>query len=203
MKSDLIISFKTEVSKEDINEAVSLLNELEVIDDDFVPEVKFSRDAFCGDWTEYKDTGLNTRDWILLRDAESNYSYTNGKPKFYKARLFDKYLQKDIVYTTGETDESKKAEVDHIVSLSNAYKCGAWKWKERCDKWRKLTNELVNLIAVSAAVNNEKSDKDASEWLPVSAFQKRFITLQIFVKYLYELSVTKSEKETMLRVLKS
>jgi hypothetical protein len=199
----MVISFKTKVDKEEIIGAIKLLEGLEVISDDFEPNAKFDRKALCGTWVEFPVSNLNMRDLILLRDIDNDYFYVDKRPKFYNAPLFDPYLQKQIYYTTGETNEDQKADVDHIVSLSNAYKCGAWKWSKESSKFQSLANELINLITVSATVNKQKGDKDATEWLPVLAFQKRFIVLQIFVKSLYELSVTSSEKQTMLKILNS
>ena len=66
----------------------------------------------------------------------------------------------------------------------------------------KIATDPLNLIAVQAAANQQKSDSDAATWLPKNkSFRCQYVARQISVKYKYLLWVTEAEKEAMGQIL--
>jgi hypothetical protein len=60
------------------------------------------------------------------------------------------------------------------------------------------------LIAVSAASNRSKGDKDPSQWLPKnSAYTCTYVVSWLQVKYRWSLTVDEAEKIKILKVLES
>lgn len=95
---------------------------------------------------------------------------------------------------------SRGVQIDHVVALSNAWQTGAQNLS--ADARYALATDPLNLIAASAEANQDKSDGDASEWLPPNrAFRCEYVARQIAVKYKYHLWVTEPEHAAMITVL--
>jgi hypothetical protein len=93
-------------------------------------------------------------------------------------------------------------QIDHVVSLSNAWQTGIFQYsvKERIA----FANDPINLLAVKGSLNSQKGDGDAATWLPPhKPFRCKYVTLQINVKAKYGLWVTRAEQEAMVRILSS
>ena len=93
-------------------------------------------------------------------------------------------------------------QIDHVVALSDAWQKGAQglSYEERYE----FATDPLNLLAVDAAANKQKSDGDAATWLPKNKkFRCQYVARQVSVKYKYGLWVTKAEKEAILRILKN
>lgn len=80
-------------------------------------------------------------------------------------------VREEVVNNTGEIDlysghqlDRSDAEVDHIFPLSAAWDLGAHSWP--ATQRFKFANDPINLVLVSRAENQEKSDQLPSEWLP-------------------------------------
>ncbi len=92
------------------------------------------------------------------------------------------------------------AEIDHVVSLSNAWSTGACNLKlnSRCE----LAKDPIELQVVSTSSNAAKANLDASKWLPDNAaYHTQYIARQIAVKSRYHLWVTKPEHKAMYKIL--
>ncbi|RIY29591.1 deoxyribonuclease, partial [Bifidobacteriaceae bacterium GH005] len=91
-------------------------------------------------------------------------------------------------------------QIDHVVALQNAWESGAWKWNRA--KRLKFGNDMMNLLAVEGAANQEKGSASAAYWLPSNkTFRCEYVARQIAVKYKYGLTVTREEKQSMESVL--
>jgi hypothetical protein len=87
-----------------------------------------------------------------------------------------------------------------VVSLSNAWQTGAFRWSE--EKRKRFANDPLNLLAVKGSLNSQKGDGDAATWLPPKrSFRCSYVARQIAVKVSYDLWLTPSEKSAMERVL--
>ena len=65
-----------------------------------------------------------------------------------------------------------------------------------------FANDPLNLLAVSGAANEQKSDGDAATWLPPNkSYRCSYVARQIAVKQKYALWVTVAEREAMQRIL--
>lgn len=95
---------------------------------------------------------------------------------------------------------SRGVQIDHVVALSNAWQTGAQNLS--ADARYALATDPLNLVAAGSEANQDKSDGDASEWLPPNrAFQCEYVARQIAVKYKYHLWVTEPEHAAMITVL--
>lgn len=115
--------------------------------------------------------------------------------------LTDPYTGKTIEFVRG-SGTSSAVQIDHVVALSNAWGTGAM--RHTAEERRALSQDPLNLLAVDGPANAQKSDKDASEWLPENVgFRCEYVARQISVKYKYVLWVTEPEKAAMSGVLES
>ncbi len=71
------------------------------------------------------------------------------------------------IYDGYTTDDPAELEVDHLVALKEAWVSGAWAWSPA--RRHAFANDLGypgTLVAVTAAMNTIKSDRDPSSWQP-------------------------------------
>lgn len=174
--------------------AVSVLEKLEVHERD--NSAKYNRKDFYSSWGSYN--GCDMRNVILQRDLTG--TVLNGCVVL-SGVLEDPYTGKMINFVRG-SGTSSAVQIDHVVALSNAWGTGA----ARLDKDGRyaLSQDPLNLLAVDGPANQQKSDKDAAEWLPENLeFRCEYVARQISVKYKYVLWVTESEKSAMQGVLRT
>ena len=163
----------------------------------------FKRYRFGKAWSddvnvEFGRNGCNTRDDILRRDL-SNLEVRRGTCYAERGTLHDPYTGEVIAFVRGP-DTSNAVEIDHVVSLADAWYKGAREW----DDQRRLdfANDPRNLLAVSPKANFDKAFRDAASWLPPNAgFRCAFVARQVDVKSAYGLWVSAKEKQAMADVL--
>lgn len=154
----------------------------------------YTREQFSNGWADID--GCDARNVILARDLTD---IVLDGCLVMSGRLADPYTGAVIQFTRGATTSSA-VQIDHVVALSNAWETGA-KELEQSDR-KSLANDPLNLLAVDGPANQQKSDQDASEWLPPNkAFHCQYVARQISVKFKYILWVTEPEKEAMVEVL--
>jgi len=164
----------------------------------------FSRVRFgepCSDDVnvEFGHNGCNTRDDILRRDLV-DVQVRSGTCFAQRGILHDPYTGQTIAFVRGP-DSSSAVQIDHVVSLSDAWYKGARSWDDQ--RRRDFANDPRNLLAVGAQANFDKAFRDAAAWLPPnSAFRCEFVARQIEVKTDYQLWVSAREKDAMRRVLR-
>ena len=171
------------------------LNKLEI--KDHALGMNYSRNQFGADWGSVN--GCDTRNIILNRDLFN--IVTNEKCQIISGILNDPYTGRQILFTRG-TNTSSDIQIDHVVSLSNAWKTGAQglTYDIRVD----LANDPLELLAVDGVSNQIKGDQDASGWLPENEnFRCQYVARQVAVKQKYTLWVTRSEYNAILNVLES
>jgi len=163
----------------------------------------FKRYRFGQAWSddvnvEFGHNGCNTRDDILRRDL-ANLVVRPGTCYAQSGTLHDPYTGTTIDFVRGP-DTSDSVEIDHVVSLADAWYKGARLW----DAQRRLdfANDPINLLAVSPKANFDKAFRDAAAWLPPNeAFRCDFVARQVNVKTVYGLWVSSNEKQAMADVL--
>ena len=192
-KTDTSAETETVVEKsESATAAINVLEEL-AVQNKYIGE-RYYRKAFYKDWGEIN--GCRTREVILKRDLKD--TVVNGC-KVMSGVLEDPYTGNTINFTRGQ-DTSAAVQIDHVVSLSNAWATGAYKLTK--EERYALSQDPMNLLAVDGNANQGKSNQDASSWLPQKkAFQCEYVARQISVKRKYRLWVTASEKDAMKQVL--
>jgi len=166
-------------------------------------QTDFSRYRFGEPWSddvnvEFGHNGCNTRDDILRRDL-TQLVVRPGTCYAQSGVLIDPYTGESIALVRGP-DSSEAIQIDHVVSLSDAWYKGARDWDEQ--RRRDFANDPRNLLAVGAKANFDKAFRDANAWLPPNpAFRCEFVARQIAVKAAYRLWVSANEKRAMAAVL--
>ena len=163
----------------------------------------FNRVRFGQRWSDEVDVefgrnGCNTRDDILRRDLV-DLVVRPGTCYAQSGTLHDPYTAMAIAFVRGP-DTSDAVEIDHVVSLADAWYKGARLW----DDQRRLdfANDPRNLLAVSPEANFDKAFRDAASWLPPNAaFRCDFVARQVDVKTAYGLWLSEKEKHAMAEVL--
>lgn len=90
--------------------------------------------------------------------------------------------------------------VDHVVSLADAWASGAWRFDEA--HMAAFACDPHNLAVVSAELNKAKDHAAADGWLPPRPSRRAaFVAVQIEVKAAWNLAVTPAERDAMARVL--
>jgi hypothetical protein len=163
----------------------------------------FSRYRFGEPWSddvnvEFGHNGCNTRDDILRRDL-TDLAVRPGTCYAQSGVLIDPYTGASIAFVRGP-ETSEAVQIDHVVSLSDAWYKGAREWDDQ--RRRDFANDPRNLLAVSGKANFDKAFRDANAWLPPNrAFRCEFVARQVAVKAAYRLWVSANEKRAMAAVL--
>ncbi|WP_228545881.1 HNH endonuclease family protein [Microcella flavibacter] len=100
------------------------------------------------------------------------------------------------------SETSEDVQIDHVVSLSNAWQTGAQQLDQQSRI--RLANDPLNLLAVDGPSNMQKSDADAATWLPPNReYWCPLVARQVSVKAKYGLWVTPPERDAIARILDS
>lgn len=95
--------------------------------------------------------------------------------------------------------DSSKLDIDHVVPLAEAWDSGAYRWDAA--RRRAFANDLGvswSLIAVSAASNRSKGDKDPAEWLPpLASYRCQYLAVWVAIKTRWSLVVDAAEKSAI------
>lgn len=115
----------------------------------------YSRDAFGG-WLDVDGDGCDTREEILERDAGEAAADSDSDGCRDDASIVD--------VSTGRSVTARRADIDHIVSLRDAWDSGASEWPSA--QRAEFANDPGNLWAVAASVNRAKGDDEPQQWRP-------------------------------------
>lgn len=162
------------------------------------PKTGYKRTEFYNGWPDID--GCNLRQRILKRDFGET-AVTDEKCNVVAGKFYEPYTGEVMEFHTRK-EISKGVQIDHVVALSDAWQKGA-QYKTSEVRYQIATDPL-NLIAVQAAANQQKSDGDAATWLPRNkSFRCQYVARQISVKFKYGLWVTEAEKNAMSQILAS
>ncbi len=112
----------------------------------------YDRDRFHH-WIDADGDGCNTRCEVLERQRTTSLP---GLGAGGWLSIYDGY----------STDDPSELDVDHVVALSEAWRSGASGWDD--GRREAFANDLDSgqLIAVTAATNRSKGDRDPADWQP-------------------------------------
>ena len=166
------------------------------------PKTGYSRAQFGQAWADTNHNGCDTRNDILKRDLTAVvFRAGTHDCVVLSGILHDLYSGAEIHFVRGVLT-SPEVQIDHIVSLSNAWQTGAFKLSLAIRTL--MANDPLELLAVKGALNTQKSDGDAATWLPpLKSYRCAFVARQVAVKAKYGLWITKPEKDAILKVLVS
>ncbi|MEX3609786.1 DUF1524 domain-containing protein [Rothia sp. LK2588] len=199
-KNAATVVSKDTAASSDSQAAIEKLNSLEV--KGRAPKTGYNRSQFGQAWADVDHNGCDTRNDILRRDLTS----ITVKPgtqgcKVMSGVLDDPYVPHTIQFKRGK-DTSDDVQIDHVVSLSDAWQTGA-QAISATDR-EQFANDPMNLLAVDGPANQAKGDGDAATWLPNNKeFRCTYVSKQIDVKAKYHLWVKEAEKQAMIDTLKN
>ena len=146
-------------------------------------------------WTDADHDGCDTRQEVLI--AESTTTVTEGKRcAITGGRWYSAY---DGITTT----RPSTFDIDHLVPLAEAWGSGASAWSaERRMEYANDLGDPRSLIAVSAASNRAKGDRDPATWLPpLVSYRCTYVTDWVVVKTRWSLTVDATERSAIGDVL--
>lgn len=162
------------------------------------PMTGYDRDRFGPAWLDADRNGCDTRNDILNQYLRSVRLESNGCV-VAAGSYEDPYTGSRIDYWQGH---GALLDVDHMVSLGNAWATGAFGWQIK--KRAAFANDPLNLVPTDAGANRQKGDGDAATWLPANnSYRCEYVSRQVAVKSKYDLWVTSPEKAAIQRVLAS
>jgi hypothetical protein len=138
--------------------AAQLLATLVVADE--VDRGAYERQAFGDGWRIGED-GCDVRFHVLVEESEVPVARGGGDGCTVVRGEWRS------LYDGRVTDDPAELEIDHLVPLAEAWDSGAGAWPaERRVSFANDTDRPDALIAVTAAMNQSKSDRDPAEWMP-------------------------------------
>ena len=156
-------------------------------DDDEVPP--YDRLAHFGDWIRpVKGNCLDTRQRIMVRDAEGEVQYRNDGCAVSGGRWTDPYSGQAL-------KEVIEVHIDHVVPLNNAYGSGAYDWRpaRRCH-YANFTGNKFHLRAVYRTENMRKGARGPEHYIPpLKAFRCRYLSEWMKIKTIWQLTVRPEE----------
>lgn len=118
----------------------------------------YSRAAFGSGWADFElPRGCDTRDEVLARDAATATYGRDGC--VVTVAIIDPYTDLPV---SGRSN----IDIDHVVSLKDAWQSGASAWTD--EQRRRFANDKVNLLATADEINAAKSDRGPDRWRPPS-----------------------------------
>lgn len=153
----------------------------------------YNRDDFKH-WTDKDSDCQNERAEQLIRQSSIPVTFTNNKRCTVKTgKWFDPY--------TGQTFTlASDVDIDHIVTLKAAFDYGAWAWTDA--KREQFANDPINLIAVEDNINQSKSAKGLSEFLPpVHSYRCEYIERFNNVMTKYQLIYPSNELRVVTKLI--
>jgi hypothetical protein len=128
----------------------------------------YRRLKFGDPWTDVDHNGCDTRDDILRRDLTDEATRPTktcriGAP--VTGHFVDPYSGATVTFNKAE---AIKVQIDHVVSLGEAWRSGASEWKTpegKSDsaKLLRYANDPDVLATTTQAINEAKSDHDAAQ----------------------------------------
>ena len=153
-----------------------------------VPEytVGYDRDLFPH-WKDLDGDGCDTRKEVLIRDSRTT-AVVGSSCTVVSGTWYSPY---DGATWTNPSD----VDIDHVVALNEAWQSGAYAWstQQRANYANDLTDSRT-LLAVTDSVNQSKSDKDPSEWLPsLASYRCTYLANWVSVKARWSLAMDEVE----------
>lgn len=167
----------------------------------------YHRENQFGEWRKQGGSCpyATTRDLILQRDL-NNVKLTNGC-KVQSGDFQDPYTGRTMHFTKGP-ETSQQVQIDHIVSVHDAWASGLWK-TDRAGERSDYYNDPDVLQAADGPSNQDKGDginwqaAHNPVWMPENkSWHCDYMAKRVYIKHKYQLSMTPAEQEQALTMLK-
>lgn len=176
---------------------------LSVIDPSaWIPD--YRREEFGPRWPDLDGDGCNERQEVLQRDLDNVVLAADGC-RVLTGTLHDPYTGTTILFQHDEVADpgnpgSQGVPIDHIISLAQAWRGGAWAWSD--EQRIEFANDLDGLIAVDGSANSGKGDSGPSSWLPPNPSYVCPYALQVTqIATQWQIAVTPDDQATLVDVL--
>ena len=149
-------------------------------------------------WRDIDGDGCDAREQVLKRD-----SVTLPQVDPYKCKV----IAGDWVspYDGARWSDPTDIDIDHVVALKEAWDSGAWAWSAATrNAYANDTTDRRTLLAVTDNVNQQKSDRDPSNWVPpLKSNLCTYLGNWISIKARWNLSMDQSEWGRIKNLLNS
>jgi hypothetical protein len=149
-------------------------------------------------WRDIDGDGCDAREQVLKRD-----SVTLPQVDPYKCKV----IAGDWVspYDGARWSDPTDIDIDHVVALKEAWDSGAWAWSAATrNAYANDTTDRRTLLAVTDNVNQQKSDRDPSNWVPpLKSYVCTYLGNWISIKARWNLSMDQSEWGRIKNLLNS
>jgi hypothetical protein len=150
---------------------------------------------FFAVWSDLDHDGCDTREEVLIDESLSPEHADIGECSVAFDAWYSTYDAQTLVSSTD-------IDIDHVVSLKEAWDSGAWAWSvERRVAYGNDLTDPRSLAAVSTVSNSSKGDRDPSNWLPVDTAVCRFVSDWISIKARWTMSMDQSEWGRLRNIL--
>jgi len=142
-------------------------------------------------WKDLDGDGCDARQNVLIRDSVVKATVGSGC-KVIVGKWISPY---DGATWTDPAD----IDIDHVVALNEAWQSGAYAWttQQRTNYANDLTDSRT-LMAVTDSVNQAKSDKDPTEWLPpLASYRCTYLSNWVAVKARWSLRMDQAEYDAV------
>lgn len=147
----------------------------------------YDRDAFAH-WTDPDGNGCDARDDVLVRDFDGES--TDACEVVAGTGTLVSLWDGATVTDPGDAD------IDHVVSLSDAWRSGAHSWTDA--RREEFANDQRYLVAVTASSNRSKGDQGPDGWAPDLADSTcTYLALYDRAKAAYGLTVTDGQRSAI------
>ncbi len=169
-------------------EATALVDQLTV-----APEASddgYDRELF-DHWVDADGDGCHTRCEVLAAERRTDLP---GLPEGGWLSLYDGY----------STPDASELDIDHVVALAEAWRSGADGWDaERREAFANDLDDPAALVAVTAATNRSKGDRDPASWQPPNRDAWcEYATAWVATKLRWGLSADQAEVDALRNMLR-
>lgn len=192
---DFVYSFYHKVKVNPRAQTIDLLKFEDVKEDFPRPEEPYKRDIHYGSWLKDKDSCLNTRAKVLVRDSSSQVTFAPNGCAVESGTWNDPY-------TGLPHDKAKDIQIDHVVALKNSYMTGGWEWTpaKRCLYANYMGNQF-HLLSVDGPENMKKGDTTPNQYVPPNkAYTCEFIKNWLSIKVIWALRITPKEGAAIQKI---
>ena len=164
-----------------------LLSELAALISEPAPNrLRYDRDSF-NEGEDLDGDCIRTRHEVLIEEATDPVTMSVSGCSVAVGGWYDPF-------TARSTTDPQDLQVDHVVSLSDAWHSGAWTWSS--GRKTEFSNDLSNLNAIWGSENQRKSNLGPSQYVPLNESQTcAYLVQYAEVKVAWRLSITTADYE--------
>lgn len=159
----------------------------ELVVDDRPPPAGYTRDGFDPhSWSDLDRDGCSTREDVM--------AHWLGTPLL--GGMCDASGTMPDPYTGHAMVVPGQVDIDHVVSLLDAWRAGAATWSAAARE--SYYNDERNLVPTTAHVNRAKGSRGPDQWMPPDAgYRCTYAKIYVGVKHVYRLSITSAQRAAL------